>query len=152
MNDQRTTAFHWAALTAMCVQAVAAWVSRPATEMNQGHYLLIALTALVALAVNAGTVGLLGWQISKKRGPDGATAAAVLPSLAWHGFALLVGTGVLSRELLFWVNVVPESAFNVAYHAVLGTVFAIVLVVSLLRRRAGVPRRAVVEGALASRG
>ncbi|WP_330277534.1 hypothetical protein OG205_18850 [Lentzea sp. NBC_00516] len=141
MNNQRTRVFFWVALAAMCVQTVVAWVSQPAREMNQGHYMIIALTAMATLAVNAVTISLLAWQISKKHGPNGITALVVLPSLLWHGFALLPVTGLASREFLFWVNVVPEPTFNVVYHAVMTAAFAIVFLVSFLRRRAEVPQQ-----------
>lgn len=142
MKNPPATAFLWLALAAMLVQTVASWVSEPAAEMNQGHFVLLALAAVGALVVNAGTAGLLVGQLSTKRGANLVTALAVLPSLLWHGFALFTVTGVAGRENLFWVNVVPETRFNVVYHAMLSAVFTVVLVVSLQRRRAEVPQRA----------
>jgi hypothetical protein len=142
MRHLLASAFLWVALAAMLVQTVASWISEPANGMSQGNFLLLAVAAAGGLVVTAGTAALLIWQLTTKRGANFVTALAVLPSLLWHGFALLTVTGAASREYLFWVNVVPESTFNVVYHAVLCAVFAIALVVSLLRPGAGAPQRA----------
>jgi hypothetical protein len=142
MNNQRTPALIWVALTAMCVQTMAAWVSQPAREMNQGAAIILALAATVALAINVTTISLLTRQLKRKHDPSELTALVVFPSLLWHGAALLPVSGLGSREYLFWVNVVPDPAINIAYHAVLTATFLIVFVVSLLPRRTEASRQA----------
>lgn len=140
MTDRR--ALLWLPLTAVCGQIVACWVSQPARELNQGHYLFLAALALLGLVPNLTAIALLAGQLRDRIGPNRTTALVVLPFLLWHGAALLPVSGLGSRELLLWVNLTPEPAANFVYHALLTAAFTFVFVLSLLPHGREVPQRA----------
>jgi len=128
MGDNRRSASIWLGLTAVVVQLLATWVGYPEGDLNQGHYMLLGVTALLTTPLNVAAIGLF----AVRTRPDIVVTVLSGMFLAWHVLALVLLT-VMARQssVEFFTYLEGDRTLSTWYQAAQVAAFSSVLLTSI---------------------
>ncbi|MFJ5984858.1 hypothetical protein [Lentzea sp. NPDC092896] len=140
MREEKKPVILWVAVTAVVAQQLAAFVGTPDVDVNHGHLMWLGLLAFMVIPVNGCAIAVF----ATRDVPALVKAVIAGLFLAWHGYALVLLSGVAgTRSAEFYMHVLANRTVGIAYQVTQVVAFGFVVLASItLHARQSVrPRR-----------